>query len=70
MADLLERFASALRARGIPVDDLMPGLGDDEIDEITGPVGLELPEEVRAWWRWHDGDRRVPTCRSCRLANP
>lgn len=55
-SDHLERFASLLRARGIPVDDLQPGLTDAQIDEITGPVNLELPDEMRAWWRWRNGE--------------
>lgn len=25
------------------------------MDEITGPLGLRLPVEARAWWGWHDG---------------
>jgi hypothetical protein len=55
-AELLERFESSLRAAGIPaVDGLMAGLTDWQIDEIVGPVGLQLPEEVRAWWRWRNG---------------
>lgn len=55
-SDLLERFASVLRERGIPVDALLPGLTDAQIDELTEPTGLQLPEEMRVWWRWRDGE--------------
>lgn len=55
-ADLLQRFETALRASGVEaVDALMPGLTDAKIDEVAGPSGLQLPEEVRAWWRWRNG---------------
>ena len=52
---LLDDFESLLQARGIRTDALAPGLADHEIDEIVGPLELELPEELRAWWRWHNG---------------
>jgi len=54
-SDLLAQFESALRAEGIDVDGLSPGLTDAEIDQIVEPWGLQLPDEVRAWWRWHNG---------------
>lgn len=34
---------------------LQPGLSDEQIDQLTAPLGLRLPEEARRWWRWHDG---------------
>jgi len=52
---LLGRFEASLRGLAVPVDDLLPGLTDDEIDAITEPEDLHLPDEVRAWWRWHNG---------------
>jgi hypothetical protein len=52
---LLSRFESALRDRGIRVDDLRPGLTDQEIDTLTEPGGFVLPDEVRRWWHWHNG---------------
>lgn len=33
------------------------GLGDDRIDELLRPSGLSLPEEVRDYFRAHDGVR-------------
>jgi hypothetical protein len=33
------------------------GLSDAEIDELLLPVGINLPEEARVWWRWHNGQQ-------------
>lgn len=52
---MLTRFEATLRGLGVPVDDLEPGLTDDAIDALTMPEDLHLPDEVRAWWRWHNG---------------
>ncbi len=42
--------------RDIPIrHHLQPGLTDVEIEQIMAPTGLTLPEEARAWWRWHNG---------------
>lgn len=32
-----------------------PGCTDEEIDARFAPLGIDLPEEARAWWRWHNG---------------
>jgi hypothetical protein len=37
------------------VDHLQPGLSDEQMDELTAPLGLSLPVEARRWWGWHDG---------------
>ena len=34
---------------------LAPGLTDQQIDTLTAPYGIDLPEEARVWWRWHNG---------------
>jgi hypothetical protein len=34
---------------------LRPGLTWGEMDELTRPVGIALPDEARLWWSWHDG---------------
>ncbi|WP_445152675.1 SMI1/KNR4 family protein [Baekduia sp. Peel2402] len=31
------------------------GLSDVEIDALDARLGFALPEEVRRWYRWHDG---------------
>ncbi len=38
---------------------LAEGLADPEIDRLLAGPGLELPPEVRAWYRRHDGARPV-----------
>jgi SMI1 / KNR4 family (SUKH-1) len=54
--ELLDRFEARLRASGAAVvDGWAPGLTDDQIDALVRPIGIELPEEARAWWRWHNG---------------
>jgi hypothetical protein len=56
--ELLERFDAELRALGSPiVDTWAPGLSDDQIDALLQPLGIDLPEEARVWWRWHNGAR-------------
>ena len=53
---LLDEFESRLRAEGlVAVRSLASGLTDAEIDALTGVHGIELPEEARVWWRWHNG---------------
>lgn len=53
---LLDRFESALRDIGARVvDHLAPGLDDARIDELLVPRDIDLPEEARVWWRWHNG---------------
>ena len=56
--DILARFDSLLRSRHVKiVEAWAPGLSDAQIDDIIGPTGLQMPEEVRVWWRWHNGVR-------------
>jgi hypothetical protein len=53
---LLDRFEAALRAVSAPVlRHLAPGLTDAQIDAQLAPLGIDLPEEARVWWRWRDG---------------
>lgn len=57
-SDILGRFEALLRSRHARiVDTWAPGLSDAQIDDIAGPAGLQMPEEVRVWWRWHNGVR-------------
>lgn len=43
-----------LGARGVA--HLRPGLPPEQIDTITAEYGLELPQDARAVWAWHDGE--------------
>lgn len=54
--ELLERLEDSLRAQEAPVlSRLNAGLSDTEIDALTMPLGIHLPEEPRIWWKWHNG---------------
>jgi len=58
--ELLDRFEARLRKAGAAVvENWAPGLTDAQIDELLVPLGIDLPEEARRWWRWHDGALRV-----------
>lgn len=53
---LLGAFEEALRDAGARITDVWaPGLTDAEMDALTAPFALRLPEEARCWWRWHNG---------------
>ena len=53
---LLDRFERALRGAGaVVVDHLAPGVDDAQIDALMRPLGIDLPDEARVWWRWHNG---------------
>jgi hypothetical protein len=55
---LLERLDARIREGGaLLADAWAPGLTDDQIDELLRPAGIDLPEEARVWWRWHNGTR-------------
>ena len=55
---LLARLDEAWRSQGADIaGNALPGLTDAQIDERITPLGVVLPEELRTWWRWHDGVR-------------
>jgi hypothetical protein len=57
----IDRLAEALRSQRAPVvDRLAPGLSAAEMDEITAPLGLTLPDEARTWWGTFDGAPLLP----------
>jgi len=52
----LQQLEERWREVGAPiVANLRSGLTESEIDTLTAPLGLQLPDEARTWWRWHDG---------------
>jgi cell wall assembly regulator SMI1 len=68
LPDLLERLEDVWRREGDGwVDHLRPGLADDEILELTEPLGLALPRAARIWYGWHDGTDRVSGIRGHRI---
>jgi hypothetical protein len=55
-ADLLEGLLDSLTRAGCPTRErLYPGLTDEQMDEITAPLGLTLSTEARVWWSRHNG---------------
>jgi hypothetical protein len=54
--ELLTRFDHALHAAGAEIaQSWRPGLNDAEMDALAEAHGIVLPDEARAWWRWHNG---------------
>lgn len=59
--DQIDRLVDALRQQGAPVvDRLAPGLSDREMDELTAPLDIRLPEEARTWWGHCNGAHSQP----------
>jgi hypothetical protein len=54
--ELLNSFEARLREKGVPiVEAWAPGLTDPQIDALLQPLDIDLPDEARVWWRWHNG---------------
>jgi hypothetical protein len=52
----IDRLVDALRQQGAPVVDLLaPGLSDRQMDELTAPLDIRLPDEARTWWGHYNG---------------
>ena len=57
--NLIDDFNAQLQRVGAPLaDSWTGGLTDEEIDAILLPLGIDLPEEARVWWRWQNGAER------------
>lgn len=57
--ELLARLARCLSDQRLPwLSARRQPLSDDEMDQLTQPVGIELPPELRLWWRWFNGATR------------
>lgn len=39
-------------------DTLNPGASEDRLDRLQAHTGLDLPQDYRALYRWHDGQQR------------
>jgi hypothetical protein len=53
---ILVAFERALEGAGAAITKVWaPGLTDAEIDQLCLPLGFNLPEEARRWWRWRNG---------------
>jgi hypothetical protein len=54
--ELLARLERCLSDQRLPwLSSRRQPLTDDEIDQLTRPVGIALPPELRLWWRWFNG---------------
>lgn len=54
--ELLADFERALESVGARITRFWaPGISDQEMDRLSAPVDIDLPEEARVWWRWHNG---------------
>jgi cell wall assembly regulator SMI1 len=54
--DALVELEHALVAAGAPVvAHFRRAATDADLAQVVAVIGRELPEEVRVWWRWHDG---------------
>ena len=55
-AELATEFERSLHSVNAAITRTwLPGLTDSEIDALSRPHDLDLPEEARVWWRWHNG---------------
>ena len=53
---LLEELERRLRAYGAPIVDAFgPGIPADQIRAVFDDEGLNAPDDVVAWWGWHNG---------------
>jgi hypothetical protein len=57
---LLDELERRWESQGAPfVDAMPPGIDDQEIDRFAAPLDFTIPEEVRRWYRWHNGSSGV-----------
>lgn len=53
---LLDRLTATWRSHGAPIEDaLAPGRTVEAFTSDDGDLHVDLPEELRTWWGWHDG---------------
>lgn len=56
LAETLIEIEAQWRRLGAPiVEALRPGLDEDTLDSVAARFGWSLPQELRVWFRWHDG---------------
>lgn len=54
--ELLARLERCLSDQRLPwLSARRQPLTDDEIAQLTEPIGVELPPELRLWWGWFNG---------------
>lgn len=61
LQELLEAFQDALAHQGVPVERfLSPGTSPERVRSRLNDIGLRAPDELVAWFGWHDGPKRMP----------
>lgn len=56
LAAILAQIEEQWRRLDAPiVNALRPGLDDATMDSVAAAQGWSMPEELRVWYRWHDG---------------
>ena len=56
LTGLLHELEDLLDGLGSPFSSCaLPGIDDDQIDELLAPSGIVAPTQLREWWRWHHG---------------
>lgn len=56
VTEALGRYENLLRRLGVPVvANLRPGISPADVRKLEAQYGLELPDEARAVWEWHNG---------------
>jgi hypothetical protein len=57
LAELFPELEEAIRAAGAGsvLDDLNPGLSEDQIRTEFARINLRPPDEVVTWFQWHNG---------------
>jgi cell wall assembly regulator SMI1 len=53
---LFDRLSATWRDHGVPIEDaLVPGGAVESFTSDDGALHVDLPDELRTWWSWHDG---------------
>ena len=57
LPELLPLLENALRDQGAQaiLEAFRAGLSDQQMDDLTEPLGIVLPGEAKQWFAWHDG---------------
>ncbi|HTE60224.1 MAG TPA: hypothetical protein VK631_07710, partial [Solirubrobacteraceae bacterium] len=54
--ELLARLERCLSDERFPwLSARRPALSDEDMAQLTEPIGIRLPPELRLWWRWFNG---------------
>jgi cell wall assembly regulator SMI1 len=58
--EILSEIESLIRQKAPRVlEEMQPGLSDEQIRALETKAGLQLPEEIKALYRWHNGSKSL-----------